>query len=306
MSQKISSKADRSSASYDETSASVSEKAARAFGVLFILLGLVLIVLLIGGFVTSKLPYRVDPTLPIPTLDKLDAYTKDDLAEIKGTALPGEEVVLYIDDNRTRTTVKTDDDGAFTFSGIKLSEEGEISFSAAVIRGGIFKRRSELSNTVATKVDWTAPSSVVSFDYEETSNSNKTSIKGTAEPNTKVILDAGEKTYEAMVDEDGMFTLENIPLSEGDNTFSVRVKDLAGNEVRASKKVQIAYSMGSINGNGASTGVKPSLPESAGELEAAMEFLEGNRLMSVIAFIVIIAFGASASSAYLLAKKSGR
>ncbi len=290
-----------------EYTATPSETAARAFGVVFILIGLVLIVLLVGGFITSRLPYRVDPTLPIPTLDKVKEYTNDETAEVTGTALPGEKVVLYINDERTNTTVETDEDGAFTFSDIALEEEGEVSFASSVVRGGLFKRRSELSNTITSVVDWTSPSSTVSLDYQETANTNKVTIKGTAEPNAIVVLNSGEKTYEATVDDKGIFTFDEVILEQGDNTFSVTIKDLAGNEVRASKKVQIAYAGGEINGNGASTvNGATRLPESAGELEAAMEFLAGNKLMSAMALIILAAFGASASTAYMHAKRNSR
>lgn len=285
-----------------------SERAARVFGIVFILVGLVLIVLLIGGFITSKLPYRVDPTLPIPTLDKTREYTSEDVAEVTGTALPGEKVVLYIDEDRTNKTIETDEDGAFTFSDIELTEEGKTEFSAAVIRGGLLKRRSELSNTVATTVDWTSPSSTISFEYEPSVSGDKTTVKGTAEPGTIVVLDTGSKTYEATVDEGGIFTFSDLPLVAGDNSFTVKIRDLAGNEVRASKTVQIASTTGDLNGDGASTsnGSSTQLPESAGELQAALDFLAGNKLMTMIAVIVLAVFGASSTSAYLYAKRNNR
>ena len=309
MAQRISSRSDRDINAADNSSvSSASETAARVFGVLFILIGLVLIVLLIGGFITSKLPYRVDPTLPIPTLDKTRAYTSEDIAEVTGTALPGEKVVLYINDERTNKTVDTDEDGAFVFEGVELQEEETIDFSSAVIRGGLFKRRSELSNTVSTVVDWIAPSSTIAFEYEPSTTSDKTTIKGNAEPKSIVVLNTGSETYEAEVDEKGMFTFTDVPLIAGANSFSVKIKDLAGNEVRASKKVEIAYETGDLNGDGATTvaGAQTQLPESAGELDAAMEFLKGNKIMFMIAVIVLCGFGASASSAYMYAKKNSR
>jgi hypothetical protein len=307
MAQRTSSRSSRDFSSADDASVtSASEAAARVFGVIFILVGLVLIVLLVGGFITSKLPYRVDPTLPIPTLDAADKYTNEEATSVTGTALPGEKVVLYIDDERTNTTVETDEDGVFAFDDIALQEEGEVSFSSAVIRGGLFKRRSELSNTVATTVDWTAPSSAISFEYDETSNSDKVTIKGTADPDTIVVLGTGDKKFEATVDDEGIFTFVDVPLVAGSNSFSVRIKDLAGNEVQASKQVEIAYAVGDLNGNGASTTNISNLPESAGELEAAMEFLRGNSVMFAIAVVVLCAFGASASSAYLYSKRSVR
>lgn len=276
-----------------------SERAARVFGIVFILIGIALIVFLIGGFIMSKLGYRTDPNLPIPTLDSIDAYTNEDALDVSGTVLPGETVVLYVDDTRTTSTAETDDEGNFVFTNIPLEEEGEASFMAAVVRGSLFKRRSEFSNTVTTTVDWTAPATDVSLDYTSVSTSSSGSISGTIEPHAIVVIEGNGKIYEVTADGDGMFDMKNVTLVEGLNTFSVRIRDQAGNEVTTSKQIKITYEAGSINGDGASTGDGEQLPESAGELDAALEFLAGNKLMLGMAVLVLVAFGGSARLARL-------
>jgi hypothetical protein len=284
---------------------SASENLARMLGVIFIVVGFGLIIALVGGFVVSKLPYRVDPNLPIPTLDSISEYTNQDSLDLSGSALPGETVVLYKDGDRTGTTAETDADGEFTFKDTVLEDEGDVTFEAAVTRGGIFKRRSEFSNEVSAVVDWSPPSSVVSLEYEEETATGTTTVTGTAEPDTTVILEGDINTYEAETGGDGTFEVEVSDLEQGSNEFTIRVKDKAGNEVVASSMVTIAYaSNGDLNGPGVAVGPdgKP-LPESAGELEAALAFLAGNNLMLVFGLLALAAFGVSSTFAYRHSKK---
>ncbi|MDD3661609.1 MAG: Ig-like domain-containing protein [Candidatus Dojkabacteria bacterium] len=290
----------------DENS-TASEQAARVFGVLFILIGLVLVAVLIGGFIISRLPYRVDPNLPIPTLDSVEPFTGEDTITVRGAVLPGETVALYIDDERYSDTVETNEDGEFEFIDLELEEEGDIAFETAVVRGGLFKRRSELSNEVITTVDWTAPSPEIALEYNENADASTTNISGTTEPNATIIVQGPADQYEATADEEGNFTVSDIALIEGSNEFTVRVRDQAGNEVLAQEKAIIAFAgAGAINGDGATDSRSPeSLPESAGELERAMEILAGNKLMAFIALTAIAAFAGSSSVVYRLSKKQG-
>ncbi len=286
----------RSSEPTEHPLASASETAARVFGIVFILIGLILIVSLVGGFIISKLPYRVDPNLPIPTLDETDTYTNKDTLDITGTVLPGEEVVLYMDEERIDGTVETNEDGSFSFEGIALPEEGERLFEAAVIRGGLFKRRSEKSNVVSSIVDWTSPSTLITLNYEKDNTTGRATITGTAEPFAIITLKGDTKDYEATADSNGDFIFSDVILAKGANSFSIRVKDRAGNEVVATKKVEIAYEGGSVNGDGASIIVDENgneLPESAGELGRALEILAGNKVMLALAGTSFLAFGLS-------------
>lgn len=284
---------------------SASENLARMIGVLFIVIGFGLIIVLVGSFVVSRLPYRVDPNLPIPTLDPISEFTNKDTLDLSGSALPGEIVVLYKDGDRTSTTAETDSDGEFIFKDIVLEDEGDIAFEAAVTRGGIFKRRSEFSNEVSAVVDWSPPSSVVSLEYDKETTTGTTTVTGTADPDTTVILENETNTYETVTDSDGTFRVEVTDLEPGVNEFTIRVRDNAGNEVVAPSIVTIAYtSAGDLNGPGAAVGPNGELlPESAGELEAALEFLAGNNLMLIFGLLALAAFGASTSLAYNHSKK---
>ena len=293
----------------NEDLSTVSEKVARVFGVAFILIGLFLIIYLVGGFVISKLPYRVDPNLPIPTLRDSEEFTNQDSITLSGTVLPGEKVALYIDENRVKETITTDEDGSFSFEDISIDEEGDLSFEAAVVRGGLFKRRSEMSNLVETTVDWTPPSTSISLEYDTESGSETTTVRGSAEPNSIVVLDGDTESYEIAVDPDGNFEMTDLTLLDGTNVFSVRIKDRAGNEVLASDTVEIVYLasadvLGEVNGDGVSIGPNGGkLPESAGELEAALEFLAGNKLMFIMSLVALFTFAGSSTLAVRHARK---
>ena len=217
-----------------------SENMARILGVIFIVIGFGLIIALIGGFVLSRLPYRVDPNLPIPTLDTIPEYTNQDAIDLTGSALPEETIALYLNGDRTNITVETDGDGEFTFKDTVLEEEGEAAFETAVVRGGLFKRRSEFSNEVVSEVDWTPPSSVVSLEYEGKTETGSVTVSGTADPDVIVVFEGETETYEAETDENGDFNVKVTDLAKGENELSVRVKDRAGNEVIAATTVTIA------------------------------------------------------------------
>lgn len=291
-----------------------SDTTARILGAIFVVSALVIILVLIIAYGLSKLSYRVDPNLPIPTLNELPKYTKEETIDVSGTVLPGETVALYQDGDLLKYRAETDDDGDFTFEEVELEEEGETEFEAAVIRGGLLKKRSEKSNTVSTIVDWTAPSSKVEVSYDETVSNGKTSIEGKAEENSTVILeDEDGNKYETKADEDGKFKFDDVKLKSGKNVFSIKVKDEAGNEVVSGTEIEITAE-GDINGPGASTGPDGTdgtgtdgqqLPESAGELDRAMEFLFGNNIMFVFSILALAVFGASTASVMWHSRKRG-
>lgn len=282
----------------------------RIIGGIFVILGLGLVGLLIALFVISRLPYRTDPKMPIPTLDKLDEYTKDDKIDITGEVTPGEKVRLYQDGELLKGDVKADKSGDFKFDDVELEEEGETKFQAVTVSGTIFKKRSEKSNVVKTKVDWSAPSGKVKLEYEKESSKDKANITGEADKNSYVILRGEDDEYETKTNDKGKFEFEEVELEEGKNEFKVSVKDEAGNEVLSSSQVEINYDAGDVNGDGASTGDdqdgeggKEGLPESAGELEAAMDFLLGNKLMLALGLVALAVFASSSASAYLMSRK---
>jgi len=157
---------------------------------------------------------------------------------------------------------------------------------------------------VTVDVDRTPPSSKVSVEYDDIAVGDDVVIKGKAEKNTTIIIEGDTDTYEVETGEDGSFEISSLTLKPGKNLFKLRVKDDAGNEVLSSTTIEIEYEAGDVNGDGVVIGPdgKP-LPESAGELDKAMDFLMGNKLMLGFALIAMAVFGVSSASAYALSKK---
>ncbi|MBN2100617.1 hypothetical protein JW710_01840 [Candidatus Dojkabacteria bacterium] len=298
------SKSEKSSKSAGSESPENKSSVGKVLGGLFVIVGLALVGLLIIIFVISRLPYRKDSSLPIPTLEKLDEETREDEVDIKGETIPGETVMLFKDGEMLDQKEKADNDGNFEFEKVELDEEGDTDFEAVTVRGSVFKKRSEKSNKVTMDVDWTAPSSKVSLDYDEESTGDKATVKGKAEKNSYVILENEDNEYETKTDKDGNFEFKDVQLSKGENTYDVSVRDEAGNEVLSSSEVKITYEAGDINGNGATdskedTGKSEQLPESAGSLEEALTEILGNRLMFILGMLVVLAFSASGTAAYI-------
>ncbi len=245
-------------------------------------------------FILSRLPYRTDPNLPIPTLEELDEYTDENEIDVSGEVTPGEKIALYKNGKMQDGNVEADDDGKFTFEGVELEDEDDYSFEAVTVRGRIFKKRSEKSNEVNTTVDRTAPSPDINLDYEETNTSGEATIKGEAEPDAYIVLEKEGAEYETQADEKGKFSFEDITLESGENEFTVKIRDMAGNEVEADDKVTITYDGGDLNGPGATDEAGTGqLPESAGELDRAIEILTGNKVMLVLGIAALAVFAAS-------------
>ncbi|MFH1546987.1 MAG: hypothetical protein ABIC57_00710 [bacterium] len=253
----------------------------------FVIAGLTIVALVILIFTISKIPYRVDPELSIPTLDSIDSHTNEETIVLTGDGEPGENIALYIND-RLQTQISTVDEyGTFEFPEIPLSNEGEYKFEVATVSGSILKKRSELSNSAVSVVDRTAPSKDVSIVFPENTDMDEAIISGTAEINTYVILEKGVDEYQTKSNSEGFFQFDNIPLEKGDNTFYVGLKDEAGNEVLSSNQAKILFTPGEVNGDG----VYSDLPESAGEIEKAIDTIMSQNIMFIFglaAFIVLI------------------
>jgi hypothetical protein len=291
----------------------------KILGAFFVIAGLLLIGVLLIFYILSKLPYRTDPNIPIPTLEEADEYTNEDTIDISGEVVPGETVVLYKDDDMTNKKVKADDDGDFTFEDIELEEEDEYKFQAASTRGWILKKRSEKSNAVYVTYDATDPSAKVNLEYPKETDSDSVTIKGEAEKDSLVILKKDGEEYETETDEEGNFELKNVQLDEGENEFEVIVEDKAGNRTTSSTDVNIARiarkDSGDLNGPGASderderdertaNGENEDLPESAGELEAALEIISQNNLMFALGLMAVLVFAASSAGVYFFNKRT--
>ncbi len=261
----------------------------------FVIAGLTIVALVILIFTISKIPYRVDPNLPIPTLDSIDSHTNEETVIITGDGIPGEKISLYINDKLQNQTTTVDEFGTFEFPELPIEEEGEYKYEAATVRGTILKKRSELSNKVIAVVDRTPPSKDISLVYPEETDIDEAIISGTAEKNSYVILEKGVDEYETKTNLEGFFQFENIPLSDGENVFYVSIKDEAGNEVLSSNQAKVMYTPGTVDGDG----VYSDLPESAGELDKALQTLLNHKLMLVFGIAALILTSISTVGVYI-------
>ncbi len=286
-----------------------SDQASKILGAFFVVAGLVLIGILLIFYILSKLPYRTDPNMPIPTLEDLDEYTSDDSVDVEGEVVPGETVVLYQDGDLTDRKVEADDSGEFSFEDVVLEEEGEVEFQAASVRGFILKKRSEKSNTIKVTVDRSDPSEDVELgEYPEETKDESVTISGKAEENSTVTFKRDGEEYSGETDEDGNFEVKDIQLEEGENEFEVEVEDRAGNKVKAEKiSITRKESAGDLNGPGATdqraTADGEKLPESAGELDKALEIIAQNNIMFALGLLALATFAASSAGVYLYNRK---
>jgi hypothetical protein len=255
----------------------------------FVIAGLTIVALVILVFTISKIPYRVDPNLPIPTLDSIDSHMNEETVVITGDGIPEEKIALYINDKLQTETTEVDEFGTFEFPEIPLTDEGEYSFEVATIRGSILKKRSEMSNKALTVVDRTPPSKDISFMYPEETDIDEAIISGNADKDSYIKLEIGQQEYETKSNSEGFFQFENIPLVKGENTFYAEIEDEAGNSVTASNQVTINFISGEVNGDG----VTSNLPESAGEVGKALDILTSQTAMLVIGLISLVALAAS-------------
>lgn len=259
------------------------ERMSRIVGSIFIGLG----VLLVAFGIYSIIRFREEPILNIdlepPVLSEVTALTSGQTIIIRGTAQGFDEVFIYINDEKAgRAKIQND----YTFSyEYTVENEGEFQINIAGVKG--FPNRVISSRTEAktSLVDWTNPSTEsVSLIFGEETNKETFILAGTAEPLSTVTVRRGTVINDVIANEQGEFRIENIPLEEGKNVFTVSIKDRAGNEVILEEKIRVTFSPeGEINGDAV---VDENIPQASGELD----ILFGNQLMFVFAIVALVIF----------------
>lgn len=265
-------------------------------GMVMVFLGIMLVVAGIVAVFLYRGEPKLDKALPKPELTALPNDTNTNAIMLRGEVDKSiKRVAVYVNDKEVDGAVWVDN-GSFRYE-YSVEKEGLYRFQASSISGFPIRKRSERTDIMAVNVDWTAPSKIVSYDYKSDVDTEKLTVKGEAEPLSTLVFSAKGDKHVVKVDKDGKF-LATLPLSIGENTFDVEVRDSAGNSVKAEKPVIAMRTTGSLNGNGATDG--PDLPEASGELEAAMAFLLGNKLMSTFGLLAL--FALILNSAIVLAK----
>ncbi|MBI2356527.1 hypothetical protein HYV12_00500 [Candidatus Dojkabacteria bacterium] len=255
-------------------------------GMVMIFLGIMLVVVGIVALLLYRVEPKLDKSINTPVLTVLPSSTSAHALTIRGSVNKDiKRVAVYVNDKEVENAVWVDN-GNFKYE-YPVEKEGLYRIQAASISGFPVRKRSERSPIMAINVDWTAPSKTVVLKYQKEVDVNTLKVSGEAEPLSTVVFSSAGSKYTAKVDKNGKFST-TLPLTVGSNNYEVEIRDDAGNSVKAENPLIATRITGSINGNGAS--VDPELPESAGELEAALAFLQGNKVMGsfgVIALIVL-------------------
>jgi hypothetical protein len=272
---------------------------AKIIGLGLIILGIVFIILAILVVFLSRRDPSVDNSLEVPTINS-KSHTNEQNILVFGKAQDNSDVMFFINDETYKDGFAEVEDGKYEYL-LPVTEEGEYEIEAAIVVGFPVQRRSEKSDKIIVNVDWTRPSGDVELKYDEISTDGKFTLEGKTEPNATVIL-RDSKTgdeFEAKADEDGNFKFDSIELDKENTEFEVIIVDQAGNERVLDEKITIKYDKnidnggdgnnGDDNNNGGTT--NPDLPESAGELEAAMDFILGNQIMVFMGLFALIVFG---------------
>lgn len=269
----------------------------RLVGVGLIVLGVLLVVLAVVAVFLSKREAVVDEELPIPTVS-VDRYTREDEITVTGETDPKTKVMVWVNGEEAGKTVRSDKEGAYEFT-FEVDEEGDYEIEAATIKGWLKKTRSLKSDPTKVTVDWSAPSSDVELTYDENVGTDSMTVSGnTGEGGIKVTL-KGDETYEVTSDKNGDFEITDITLAEGDNAFTVTLEDNAGNQKELARKVEVTYEEGDLNGDGVVDSTDAlEIPEAAGELDAALEFIAGNKLMMLFAVIALAVLAGNSAIVY--------
>lgn len=198
----------------------------------FIFLGLPVLAKF-AGFLTdlkkSGLPIERNDTTPPapPRLESLPEYTNEFSVEIKGTTEAGASVILFLNDDEEELVVNKDGEFNFTF---KLDKgENTVSVKASDAAGNESQETDVykiIFDNEPPELEITSPEDGKEF-YG--SKERQVSINGKTEESASVTIN----DRIVAVDVSGNFTFVTT-LSEGENGFTIKTEDKAGNSNEAS------------------------------------------------------------------------
>lgn len=176
-----------------------------------------------------------DKTPPAPPrFNAFPDFTNQQHITLSGTAESGTTLNLTLNGKEQETVV--DKDGKFTFPDLGL-KEGENTFSAIAIDGSGNKSQQSASYTVL--YDIKPPEITIDTPTDGTkffgSTQRQINIQGKTEVNGNVTISDRLVT----VDGEGKFTYP-VTLNSGDNQFTIKVIDQAGNS--AEKSITLNFS----------------------------------------------------------------
>jgi hypothetical protein len=215
---------------------------------------------------TDKYSITLDTSAPqapviVSVLDDVGPYqgflqkgdvTDDSRPTIAGTAPAGSVVRLFDNNDVLRGSATADNKGNWEITPVTALADGKHEIYATSINSvGVV---SEPTGKWDFTVDTGAPSNVSNLvvtdnvgaltgplDFGDTTDDNRPTFSGDAEPNGKVIIyDNGRELGRADVDAQGKWEFEpTAPLSDGEHSFRTEVLDKAGNSSGISDRLDV-------------------------------------------------------------------
>jgi MYXO-CTERM domain-containing protein len=224
-----------------------------------------------------------------------DAIVGNDTPSLSGTAEPGAEILIYMDDELLGSIV-ADENGEWSFDVEDALSDGDHTLSiSAMDEAGNQGESVEVSFTVDTQAPMVTMEGLA--DGEPVGDSVE--LTGTAEPGSEVeIWVDGELVGTATADENGEWSFELEDLEEGKHQVEARADDQAGNvgstgtitidvTIEPTGDVDPSDDSGSSGGQGGDTDpaddVDPAndadpADEASGEADAGASDVSGGRL----------------------------
>ena len=278
------------------------DRISRIVGTVFIVLGICFVVYGLISFIKNRQSYTLDPSLEAPSIASTPEYTNSNKITIDGVANGYDKVEIYVDGKKVGTA-DVNDSGTFSYDYYHNMDSGSFVVSSAGIKGkGLSKKYISPESVGRTiTVDKQAPEQASNISYPVETSGSTANITGNAEVGSTVTLKGKDGYISTITDSNGNFLLNNIPLTEGENTYTLEVTDKAGNKTVSNKEIVIIYSpYADINGDGIADAV---LPVAAGNLDFALMETTSNSLMFVFG---IVAFACLIVSSFTVAIRNKR
>lgn len=172
-----------------------------------------------------------DVTLAPPVLNIPYEATNTAQIDIGGYGNPHSKVSLYLDDDKVDTT-QVQDDGTFVVKNVSLKLGTNNIYGKSE---GDNNKESFPSKTIQLIFDNEKPSLDISSPSDGQTvqgGDKKITINGKTEPEAQVMINNNR----VVLDKDGNFS-STQDLNDGDNNFTIRATDKAGNYTEVARKV---------------------------------------------------------------------
>lgn len=236
-------------------------------------------------------------SLDAPVLKPLPEFTNKASLVIEGTAPTGSTVEIPV--GNAIAVATTDELGNFK-AVVELKEEGKSSFTAVAKKRVFFTNvTSKISNEVSTTYDKTAPN-IKLITPPKTVTKNTYTLEGSISEPASIAVVLNGKTTTVATDKDNKFSLK-LTFVKGANTIKITATDPAGNQT-VSAQLTTTFTTGIVR----IPNTRPSqrnLPDSAGNLPAALNTLFTRYIAIAAVILTVLGFAASSSIVWLIKKQ---